>query len=130
MNKKLTAKLEEKILELNASGVKKDDIAKMVGLSRITIFKVLKNYRTPEVFIEENKNNMNLLNLISFRLIYYCNDYKLLCKMFADAVMRKKPKKIIITQKLKNIIPPKKINKIISIIDYLKMDTKVEYSLK
>lgn len=119
MNRKITHELEQKILELSANGTTKDEIAKQVGVSRRTVFNVLKQYRVPAEYIEPiQKDKVNIIHLISFRLLYFCNDYELLSSMFAYNIQSQKSKIVYIPKKITNIIPIQKIEKIISLSDY------------
>ena len=90
--------LELSILELAKSGISKKNIAKdlMIGLDVAS--SVFEKYRVPEVKI------LKLNNLVSTRLLYFCNDIKTISKRLAVEILYQKPEKIIVSNRLQKII--------------------------
>lgn len=121
MNKKITLELEQKILELSASGIAKDEIAKTINVSRRTVFNILKQNRVPAEYIEPtHKEKTNINNLISLRLLYFCDDCELIAQMLDCIIKTQKTKIIYVPKKIIDIVSRKKIEKIIDLSDYRK----------
>ena len=122
-------KLAEKILELVAQGVPKKDIPKILRVGRTTVFKVLKEYRVPEIITKkESKKVVNINEIISTRLLYFCDDLELISKRMAIEIIAQNPEKIIIPSRLANFVKKEKMSKVVNILDRINLDCKLEYA--
>ena len=77
---------------------------------------------------EEKKSKIiNIANLISLRLLYFCDDLELLTKMFAGECCYQEIEKIIIPEKVLSLIPEQKIKKIVHLSERAGLKLDVEY---
>lgn len=127
--KKITYDVEQKILELAAEGMPKEKIAKTLRIGRTAVFKTLREYRVPEVDKEKVAKKIKSLNdLISVRLLYFCDDFEMLSKRLAVEVLYQKPEKIIISRRLQSVVNKEKIDKVVSILDRIDLHCNFEYA--
>lgn len=131
---KATSKIINRVNELCALGVYKKDIPSYierefgVKISRRKIFYICKTLHIPETHeVETEKTTMNIMDLISLRLLYFCNDLELLTKMFAYNCCCQNTDTVIIPKKVLNIIPCEKIKKIIQISKIAGLNINAEY---
>jgi len=121
---------EKKILDLDRQFLTKNEIAELLHVSRRSVFNILKKYRVPAERKKVEKKNININDVISIHLLKNCSDIELLTKMFASTVCYKKIKKIIIPDRLFDVIEPKKIKKIVSITERAGYKVEVEFGRK
>ena len=127
--KKITYDMEQQILELASEGMPKEKIAKTLRIGRTTVFKTLRDYRVPEVdTVKVAKKIKNLNDLISVRLLYFCDDFEMLSKRLAVEILYQKPEKIIIPRRLQGIIKKEKIEKVVNILDRAELHCNFEYA--
>lgn len=127
--KKITYDMEQQILELASEGMPKEKIAKTLRIGRATVFKTLRDYRVPEVdTVKVSKKIKNLNDLISLRLLYFCDDFEMLSKRLAVEILYQKPEKIIIPRRLQGIIKKEKIEKVVNILDRAELHCNFEYA--
>ena len=127
--KKITYDMEQQILELASEGMPKEKIAKTLRIGRTTVFKTLRDYRVPEVdTVKVAKKIKNLNDLISVRLLYFCDDFEILSKRLAVEILYQKPEKIIIPRQLQGIIKKEKIEKVVNILDRADLHCNFEYA--
>lgn len=129
---KLTSKIIDRVNELASNGIYKKDIPAYIErefnekISRRTVFKICETLHIPDR--EEKKETItSITNLISLRLLYFCDDLELLTKMFAGECCYQKIEKIIIPEKVLSIIPEQKIKKIVSLSERAGLKFDVEY---
>jgi hypothetical protein len=115
--------LELKVIELYGRGLKAGVISRILNAPRTTVYKIIQRNRVPEV-----KYNVKINELISSRLLYFCDDIELLSKRIAIEIIYKKPKKIIIPKRLQHIVQKEKINKIVSILDKVDIKCNLEFA--
>lgn len=129
---KITGKIIDRVNELINNGIYKKDIPAYIErefnekISRRTVFKICETLHIPER--EEKKSKIiNIANLISLRLLYFCDDLELLTKMFAGECCYQEIEKIIIPEKVLSIIPEQKIKKIVRLSERAGLKVDVEY---
>lgn len=126
--KKITYDVEQKILELAAEGMSKEKIAKTLRIGRTAVFKTLREYRVPEVdTVKVAKKIKSLNDLISVRLLYFCDDFEMLSKRLAVEILYQKPEKIIISRRLQSVVNKEKIDKVVNILDRIDLHCNFEY---
>lgn len=129
---KLTSKIINRVNELVAQGIYKKDIPTYIErefnekISRRTVFKICESLHIPDREKEE-KTITSITNLISLRLLYFCDDLELLTKMFAGECCYQDVEKIIIPEKVLSVIPEQKIKKIVSLSEKAGLKLNVEY---
>lgn len=109
----------DKVIELYNQKIPAEQIAEKTRISRRSVFNIIKKYCSIEkndIVIFDKKNNINILELISLRLLYYCDDVNLLARLLTNSILDKKAKKIFIPKKIKKVIDSKKINNIIELV--------------
>lgn len=127
--KKITYDMEQKILELASQGMSKEKIAKELRIGRTTVFKTLREYRVPEVdTVKVAKKIKSLNDLISVRLLYFCDDFEMLSKRLAVEILYQKPEKIIISRRLQSVVKKEKIAKVVNILDKINLHCNFEYA--
>ena len=127
--KNITYDVEQKILELAAEGMPKEKIAKTLRIGRTAVFKTLREYRVPEVDKEKVAKKIKSLNdLISVRLLYFCDDFEMLSKRLAVEILYQKPEKIIISRRLQSVVNKEKIDKVVNILDRIDLHCNFEYA--
>jgi predicted transcriptional regulator len=127
--KKITYDVEQKILELASSGMPKEKIAKTLRIGRTAVFKTLREYRVPEVdTVKVAKKIKSLNDLISVRLLYFCDDFEMLSKRLAVEILYQKPEKIIISRRLQSVVNKEKIDKVVNILDRIDLHCNFEYA--
>lgn len=127
--KKIDWKLEEKILELKNESIDGRKIAEILGIGKTAVYEVLKKNRVPMVnLVNPVKKTIGINDLISLRLLYFCDDIELLSKRLAVEILYQKPEKIIISRRIQEIIKKEKINKVVSILDRVNMKCNLEYA--
>ena len=127
--KKITYDVEQQILELASEGMPKEEIAKALGVGRTTVFKTLREYRVPEVDTAKVAKKVKSLNdLISVRLLYFCDDFEMLSKRLAVEILYQKPEKIIISRRLQSVVKKEKIAKVVNILDKINLHCNFEYA--
>ena len=108
----ITKDIEKRILILRNEEKKSvREIAKELGISIGAVSKVYAKYRVPK------KKNKNLIELVSLRLLYFCDDIKLLTKRIACEIINQDIEEIKITLRTKKIVGD---DKIVKIVDYIK----------
>lgn len=119
MGKKISSEMENNILQLSSIGKTVCEIAQETRISRPTIYAVLKTYRVPmsEKEKREKTGTENLKNLLSLRLLYFCNDYELLTKRLAWEICTSSCKKIFVPKRITSIIKKEKIEKIVQLVN-------------
>lgn len=117
----ITKDIERRILILRNEEKKSvREIAKELGISIGAVSKVYAKYRVPK------KKNKNLIELISLRLLYFCDDIKLLTKRIACEIINQDIEEVRISPKIKKIVGD---DKIIQIVDYIQhTDLRVEFN--
>lgn len=131
MGKKITSDTENIILQL-FNGEKKtvSEISKELHISRPTIYNVLKNYRVPiTVEKKEKKETANILQLLSLRLWYFCEDYELLCKMFTVEVCLHGCNKVVVPKKMTSIINAEKIKKVVKLVNRAGLECELHFAV-
>lgn len=127
--KKITYDVEQKILELASEGMPKEKIAKTLRIGRTAVFKTLREYRVPEVdTVKVAKKIKSLNDLISVRLLYFCDDFEMLSKRLAVEILYQKPEKIIISRRLQSVVNKEKIDKVVNILDRIDLHCNFEYA--
>lgn len=127
--KKITYDMEQKILELASQGMPKEKIAKELRIGRTAVFKTLREYRVPEVDTVKVARKIKSLNdLISVRLLYFCDDFEMLSKRLAVEILYQKPEKIIISRRLQSVVKKEKIAKVVNILDKIDLHCNFEYA--
>ena len=128
---KITGKIIDRVNELINNGIYKKDISAYIErefnekISRRTVFKICETLHIPE---EKKSKIINIANLISLRLLYFCDDLELLTKMFASECCYQEIEKIIIPEKVLSIIPEQKIKKIVHLSERTGLKLDVEYN--
>ena len=128
MGKKLDSGMEYKILQLfNEEKKSITWIAKELRISRPTIYSVLKTYHVPMPEEKrEKKEKENIIKILSLRLWYFCDDYKLLAKMFVSEVSLNGCKEVFVPKKMASIIPIDKIKKVVNIANIAGLNCQLQ----
>lgn len=114
--------LEQKIIELASIGMQKKSIIKILRVEIKIVDDVFKKYRIPE------KKITTINDIVSTRLLYFCDDIEMLAKRFAIEVLYQKPEKIIIPKRLQKIIKKEKISKVVNILEKINVKCNIEYA--
>ena len=129
MGKKISTKTENEILQLHQEGLTQNKIAEKCGVSRRTVCNVLSQNRVPMYYKEQNiSETVNIINVLSLRLLYFCNDYELLVKMFVAGVYSKGCKKITIPRKINSLIGKEKIETIVKLSNMIGLECELEFA--
>ena len=105
-------------------------IAKKLLIGKTKVFKVLKKNRVPEFQeIKVSSKIKNINELISLRLLYFCDDLETLSKRLAIEILYQKPEKILIPHRIQDIIKKEKINNVISILNKINLTCDVEFAM-
>lgn len=129
MGKKISIKTENEVLQLYKEGVTQSKIAEKCGVSRRSVYNILKQNRVPTCYKEQTiSETVNIINVLSLRLLYFCNDYELLVKMFVNNVFYKNYKKIIIPRRVDFIIERKKIEKIVKLSNMAGLECELQFA--
>ena len=129
MGKKINIKTENEILQLHQEGLTQKKIAEKCGVSRRTVCNVLSQNRVPMYYKEQNiSETVNIINVLSLRLLYFCNDYELLVKMFVAGVCSKGCKKITIPRKMNSLIGKEKIETIVKLSNMTGLECELQFA--
>ena len=131
MGKKIPYETEKQVLQLYNENLNSREIAEQLRISRRSVFNILKTYRVPlsEKRVEEKKDTINILKLLSLRLWYFCEDYELLCKMLVVEVCMRGCEKIIVPKKMTSIINKEKIQKVVSIVNKAGLECELSFAV-
>ena len=129
MGKKISTKTENEILQLHQEGLTQNKIAEKCGVSRRTVCNVLSQNRVPMYYKEQNTSETaSIINILSLRLLYFCNEYELLVKMFVVGVCSKGCKKITIPRKMNSIIEREKIETIVKLSNMAGLECELQFA--
>lgn len=114
--------LQLQILELYKNGTTAGKISYLLHVPRSTIYKIIKKNRIPI------GDGVDITELISARLLCYCEDIEILTKRLAYELLKKDAKKIIIPSHIQKFLKKEKINKVVSILDRANLKCEVIYA--
>lgn len=117
-----TKAIEQEIITLNSKGLSREQIKDTLRINKHYIDSVFEKNRISD------KKIFNINDLISFRLLYHCEDIELLTKRIALELAYKKPEKVIIPTRLCKTVKKDKINKIFNILNYVGISCDLEYA--
>lgn len=106
--------LEAQVMSMINKGIKYDDIAKKVDISKRYVYNILKKHKPiKDIEKKAEKKYVSFTDVLNLHLVYNCNDFMLLNSMFKENVKKFTNKKITIPSRLKKIGLEKKIEKIL-----------------
>lgn len=125
---KIEPSTEEKILELKQQGFNGKQIGEQMGLSKSVVYKYLRLNRIPDFEEKTPKKIKNINELISLRLLYFCEDIAIIAKRLASEIILQKPEKIVISKRTQSVIKKEKIQKVINILEASSLSLNLEYA--
>lgn len=103
----------EKMKNLFDNGFTRRQISQIMNLHYETVVQKIRAMLKDEKSVKKNKKSKdNIINLISVRMLYYCDDIPLLGLMLADEIKKQTLKEVYIPKRLKQILTLEKIKKI------------------